>query len=141
MTGRRLAVGLVAMLACAPFAGPQKSYAQTDQTIVMVCTNEYPGQQIFTLNLATKTVAFEGVTPNPGGHPDPIDTITQGTIQQITDAEIIFTDRDDNSARRFTLNRYTGMMSWEILDPVNQAAAAAAHAATGATCHKQQKQF
>jgi hypothetical protein len=132
-------VSAVAAVALCALLAPAKSYAQTDQTIVMVCSNpDYgPGQTIYTINLAAKTVSKESITPNPGGSPDPVDWTFQGTINEVTDTEIVMTVNQV----RISLNRYTGNMNWQYLDATEAASAARVHAATGASCHKQQKQF
>lgn len=135
----RAKVSAVAAIALCGLLAPAKSYAQTDQTMVLVCSNEYPGHEIFTLDLTAKTVSEEEITPNPGGSPDPVDWTFQGTINEITDSEIVMVITANQV--QISLNRYTGNMSWQFLNAAEEAAALRVHAATGASCHKQQKQF
>jgi hypothetical protein len=137
----RAQVFCAAMIASCALLAPATLRAQTDKTIVMACANEYPGQQIYTFNMAAKTVLREVTIPNPGGNPDPVDQTTNGRIIRITDLEIIFDVGAGKYASRNTLNRYTGNISWQLLDAEFAALAATTHAATGASCRKQQKQL
>ena len=130
VTGIVLASTLIALVASA------KSYAESDQLIVMECTLG-AGRDTIALDLGRRTVTMDRLdsNPNPGSsdiHEGPF----LGTVTQITDQQIIFNwnIRHGTETETMTdiLNRYSGDLSMTTSD-------------TGFTsqwsCHKQQKQF
>jgi hypothetical protein len=89
-----------------PFAGPSLAFAQTDQSVVIVCPapwNGGSGQDTFTLNLTAKTVAAEYMIESNG---DTRDFHHDGVITAINDQEIDWT-MDQVEWEKSTLNRFT----------------------------------
>ncbi len=125
---RHAKVFCAAMITLYALLGPVKSYAQSDQVIVMVCTmSPYPFRNTYTIDLARKTVEeVRGGLPTANG---PIsEGPFPGTVTQIADQQILFSVGTET----FTLNRYTGDLAYAV-DGVS--------ASSMWTCQKQQKQF
>ena len=123
-----LASTLVVLLASA------KSYAESDQLIVMECTYGNPEiRMTITLDLPAKTAAVTTLFPNAGGSPDPIrDADPNGTVTQISDDQITFVSNQGTINQwTHTLNRYTG----------NDTVKKGSEWSVDYICHKQQKQF
>lgn len=123
------------VVACALLA-PMQSRAQTGQVIVMSCTSDrFPGGEPinYTLDLALKTVTIKSITPNPGGSPDPLVSVANATITQISDQEIAWLSVQSDPSLNTTsvLNRYTGKLI----------STAANGSGNEYSCQRQQKQF
>jgi hypothetical protein len=111
--------GLIAL--CALLA-PTRSYAQSDQVIILACTSTvYPAyRETITLDLTKRTVARSS---GP----------TLETMTQISDQQVIW---NSNGGLTTSLNRYTGQLSISHTQSgVSQIVS------DSITCQKQQKQF
>jgi hypothetical protein len=121
------------MIALCALLGPVKSYAQSGQVIVMVCTLGDTRTTV-TLDLARKTVAVISIYQIPGGsglapRSQTIGPI-QGTVARITDQQITFSYIQGGQLETATLNRYTGDLTNKNVYGTSQW-----------RCQKQQKQF
>ncbi|HTW36513.1 MAG TPA: hypothetical protein VMD53_17980 [Rhizomicrobium sp.] len=124
-----IVAAMIAMRGLAPTA----AHAQSDQTIVLICTyNPNPAafRYSFTIDLQGKTVVEENIT-SPGPQP------YQGTVTQITDQQITWIDHPIGSSSTYILNRYTGQLVTRVTDGPPEAIGRVVEY----TCQKQQKQF
>ena len=123
-----------AIASCALLA-PMAAQAQSDQVIVMSCTNQMlenvRGQWTFTIDLAGKTVSEFTARSDAAAPP----TTTQFAITQVTDQKIVWNMSVTNYSRTMTLNRYTGGLTVDVVAQGNAAPTVTA------TCQRQQKQF
>jgi hypothetical protein len=120
------------MIALCALLGPVKSYAQSGQMIVMVCTVVGGStRDTVTLDLARKTVAVVEMVQIPGGSPSS-QTIgpLQGTVTRITDQQITFSYIQGGQLETATVNRYSGDLTHKNV-----------YATSQWRCQKQQKQF
>ncbi|HTW36516.1 MAG TPA: hypothetical protein VMD53_17995 [Rhizomicrobium sp.] len=128
------ALAVMTIAACALLA-PVKSYAETDEAIVMVCKwDRNPALvQTLTLDMAKKAAVIEQNSPNSFVYP-------QGTVTEISDQQVIFVlptnVNDPTDTMTVTLNRYTGHLS-----EVSSIPSPEGITITEYTCQKQQKQF
>lgn len=115
----------------AAFFAVLPALAQTDQTIVMTCSNQFPGRATITLNLAARSVVRESFLPGPNGALIPFPPV-RGTITEISESRIVWSEEagPNNLANANTLNRYTGDL-----------ASSAATGTWSTSCHRQQKEF
>ena len=113
-----IVLAMVAIVLVAPI----KSYAQSDQMIILACTSTvYPAyRETLTLDLTKRTVARSSVA-------------TLETITKISTQQIIW---NSSGGMTNTLNRYTGQLSISHMQSgVSQVVS------DSITCQKQQKQF
>lgn len=105
--------------------------AQTDQTIVMTCSSQFPGRETYTLNLATRSVLSQAFLPVSSSALEPFPPV-QGTITEISESQIVWSEAagPNNLASVETLNRYTGDLTIST-----------ATRTMSMSCHRQQKEF
>ncbi|HTW36517.1 MAG TPA: hypothetical protein VMD53_18000 [Rhizomicrobium sp.] len=120
---RQAKVFVVATVAFCALLAPVKSFAQTNQPVVMICANQYPGHTMLNIDLAAKTVSDSISRNNPHA------------ITQITDQQIVWTYSDGEIFRTYTLDRYTGELT--VSDTVN----GNPNAPVTSTCQIAQKKF
>jgi hypothetical protein len=106
--------------------------AQTDQKIVMTCSNQFPGHTTITVDLAARSVVKESFLPGPaGGALIPFPAV-QGTITEISESRIVWSEEagPNNVANVNTLNRYTGDL-----------VSSGTYGNSSTSCHRQQREF
>jgi hypothetical protein len=113
---------IVLTLVLATLVAPKRSYAQSDQVIILACTSTvYPAyRETLTLDLTKRTVGRSSAA-------------TLETMIQISAEQIIW---NSSGGMTNTLNRYTGQLSTSHTQSgVSQVVS------DSITCQKQQKQF
>lgn len=127
-----------AAIASCTLLSPVTSYAQSDQVIVLSCTNSVVqatrGQWRVTIDMAAKTVSEFSSRSDAPVPP----TSTTSPITQVSDQQIVWGDAGANSgplSTTKTLNRYTGELTSNIMQ------AGAVVSSVTSTCQRQQKQF
>lgn len=115
----------------AAFFAVLPALAQTDQTIVMTCSTQFPGRETYTLNLSERSVVEDSFLPGPNGALIPFPPV-QGTITAISESQIVWHDEPgpNNLASTNSLNRYTGDLT-----------KSGANGTASMSCHRQQKEF
>ena len=131
---RGCAFAIVAIASCALLV-PVKSNAQSDQVIVLSCTNQIvqrtQGQWRVTIDMAAKTVSEFSSRSDAPVPP----TSTTSPITQVTDQQIVWGTMSPMATTTKTLNRYTGDLA------VDQTIQGTVVPTVTSTCQRQQKQF